>query len=151
MKTFSYERRLHWSECDPAGIIFFPHYARWMVEGLNFLFLSIGVDPNGRIDKETVAGIPSVGFSISFHQPPRLHEIVTHEITIEKIGRSSLTVNHRFLREDICLAEAKETRVWAAHSLADAGVKSVPIPDEVRRQLEDGGEQAPPVGSKRLL
>ena len=40
MRHFTYDRRVNWSECDPGGIIFFPHYARWMVDGLNEMFLS---------------------------------------------------------------------------------------------------------------
>src|SRR4051812_21976078 len=72
MKTFTY-RRLQWSECDPAGIIFFPHYARWMVEGLHMLFFDIGIDPNGRIDAQHTAGLPSVGISLRFLRPARLH------------------------------------------------------------------------------
>ncbi len=141
MKTFTYERGLQWSECDPAGIIFFPHYARWMVEGLHMLFFDIGIDPNGRIDLEHTAGLPSVGFSLQFHQPARLHEILTHEITVTKIGRSSLTVKHRFLRNAECLAEADDTRVWVSHSLVDASLKSVPFPDEMRHLLQAASDE----------
>lgn len=135
MRTFSYERRLHWGDCDPAGIIFFPNYARWMVEGLNMMLLSIGIDPHKAVDRETFNGIPSVGFSMSFYQPAKLHDLVTHEITVEKIGRSSLGFTHRFLRGGVCLAEAQDNRVWATHSLVDASVKSAPISDEMRALL----------------
>src|SRR3954462_2693316 len=128
MKTFTY-RRLQWSECDPAGIILFPHYARWMVEGLHMLFFDIGIDPNGRIDTQHTAGLPSVGISLRFHRPARLHEIVTHEITVTKIGRSSLSVGE-------CLAEADDTRVWVSHSLTDASLKSVPFSEDMRRLLQ---------------
>lgn len=138
MRTYRYQRRLHWSECDPAGIIFFPHYPRWMVEGLNELFLSLGVDPNGKVDAQTSRGIPCVGFSMKFSTPPHLHEMVTHEIAVTKLGRTSLTVRHRFLRGEDVLAEAEDTRVWASHSLSDAGLKAEPIPDDLRAMLENG-------------
>ncbi len=139
MKSFRYDRRLHWSECDPAGIIFFPHYSRWMVDGLNELFFSLGIDPNGKIDGQTSRGIPCVGFSIKFSRPPHLHEMVTHEIAVTKVGRTSFTVTHRFLRGEDVLAEAEDTRVWASHSLADAGLKAVPIPGDLRARLEEAG------------
>jgi 4-hydroxybenzoyl-CoA thioesterase len=136
MKTFTYDRRLQWSECDPAGIIFFPHYAKWMVEGLHMLFFDIGIDPNGRIDSQHTAGLPSVGISLRFHRPARLHEMVTHEITVTKIGRSSLSVKHRFFANGECLAEADDTRVWVSHSLTDASLKSVPFSEDMRRLLQ---------------
>ncbi len=142
MKQYRYERRLHWSECDPAGIVFFPNYARWMVEGLNEMFLSMGVDPNGRIDKETTGGLPSVGYAMRFHRPAKLHDMITHEITVEKLGRSSLSFKHRFLRAGECLAEGEDHRVLATHSLVDATVKSKPIPDDLRRLLEQESESA---------
>ena len=46
MRHYTYDRRLNWSECDPGGIIFFPHYARWMVDGLNEMFLGFGDRPD---------------------------------------------------------------------------------------------------------
>ena len=54
MRHYTYDRRLNWSECDPGGIIFFPHYARWMVDGLNEMFLGFGVDPSGRHNDGTL-------------------------------------------------------------------------------------------------
>jgi acyl-CoA thioesterase FadM len=88
----SYSKLQDFIVCDPAGIIFSPHYARWMVEGLHMLLFDIGIDPNGRIDPQHTAGLPSVGISLQFHRPARLHEIVTHEITVTKVGRSSLSM-----------------------------------------------------------
>src|SRR3954466_4637317 len=86
-------------------------------------FSDIGIDPNGRIDPQHTAGLPSVGISLQFRRPARLHEIVTHEITVAKVGRSSLSVKHRFLTNGECLAEADDTRGWVSHSLTDASIK----------------------------
>lgn len=134
MRTFRYERLLQWSECDPAGIIFFPHYAKWMVEGVNMLFLSLGIDPTGTNAENRRRGLPSTGFSMKFIAPAVLHDRLVHEIAIVKIGTKSLGFQHRILRGTQCLAEAEETRVWTESDAA--GIKSVPIPDDVRSLLD---------------
>jgi 4-hydroxybenzoyl-CoA thioesterase len=136
MRKFTYRRRLHWSECDPGGIVFFPHYARWMVDGLNDMFLSLGIDPNVVKDDKTRGGLPVLQLSMRFVSAPTLHQEVTHEIQVEKIGGKSLAFRHRFLRGDELLMEADETRVWATHALNDPSVlQTLPVPETVRALL----------------
>lgn len=136
MRSYRYKRRLHWSECDPGGIVFFPHYARWMVEGLNEMFLSLGIDPNALHDDNTRGGLPVVQLSMQFSAAPALHDQVWHEILVEKIGGKSLVFVHRFLLEQALLMEARETRVWAIHGVGlAASTQAIPVPDAVRALL----------------
>lgn len=143
MRTYRYDRRLQWSECDPAGIIFFPHYAIWMVEGLNEMFLSLGIDPHAIVDDQNRHGLPSVQLSMQFYKAPKLHETVIHEIRIEKIGDTSITVGHRFYLGDTLCMEAVETRVWSTYSLTyPSTLNSLSVPDEVRALLSNETEQS---------
>jgi 4-hydroxybenzoyl-CoA thioesterase len=136
MRTYRYDRLMQWSECDAGGIIFFPNYARWMVDGLNQMFLSLGIDPNAILDAETRGGLPVLQLSMQFHQAPKLHETVTHEILVEKIGGKSLNFKHRFLVGEVLCMESTETRVWATHSLTQPPVlTTLPVPDQVRTAL----------------
>lgn len=135
MRCFRYERLLQWSECDPAGIIFFPHYARWMVDGVNLLLLALGVDPVGTTEAGAQRGLPSTGLTMRFLAPARLHDRLVHEIAVTMIGSKSLSFTHRFLRGEHCLAEADETRVWAESDAA--GMRSVLLPDSLKALLED--------------
>ena len=137
MREYTYRRRLHWSECDPGGIIFFPHYARWMVEGMNEMLLSLGIDPNESKDASSRGGLPVLGLSMKFHSAPKLHEEITHQIVVEKLGGKSMLLRHRFLRGPDLLMEAEETRVWATHPLDNpSALRTHPIPDNVRALLE---------------
>jgi len=134
MRSFCYERLLQWSECDPAGIIFFPHYARWMVEGVNLMLLALGIDPNSKTEDGHEKGLPSTGFTIAFHAPAMLHEYLVHEVVVAKIGTKSIGIKHRFLREGVCVAEAEETRIWTVDD--GSGMRGVPISEHVRTLLE---------------
>jgi 4-hydroxybenzoyl-CoA thioesterase len=138
MRTYRYKRRLHWSECDPGGIIFFPHYARWMVEGLNEMLLFLEIDPTAMLDANTRGGLPVVQLSMQFFAAPSLHAHVWHEIRVDKIGGKSLAFVHRFLLEDTLLMEAHETRVWATHGIGHAAsTQAITVPDRVRALLMD--------------
>jgi 4-hydroxybenzoyl-CoA thioesterase len=138
MRQYSYDRRLNWSECDPGGIVFFPHYARWMVDGLNEMFLSFGVDPNAPRGDDALGGLPVLGLSMKFVSAPALHETVTHRITVTNVGGKSMTFQHRFLRGDELLMEAEETRVWAEHPLGNPrALRTLRIPEHVRALLQE--------------
>ena len=138
MRHYTYDRRLNWSECDPGGIIFFPHYARWMVDGLNEMFLGFGVDPTGPRGENALGGLPVLALSMRFASAPGLHDTVTHEITVIKVGGKSMTFRHRFLCGDQLLMEAEETRVWAEHPLDNPrALLTRQVPDHVRALLEE--------------
>ena len=136
MHAYRYERLVQWGDCDPAGIIYFPNYLRWVADGLTALFLDLGVDPTDSKDRDTITGLPSVNCSLSFHSPARYHDRITHEIRIARLGTKSLDVAHRFSRADACLAEAQERRVWAEMNIRDGKLTAVPIPGDIRTMLE---------------
>ena len=140
MYKYSYQRRLHWSECDPVGIIFFPHYARWLADGLNEMFLRLGVDPAGIHEGNMRRGLPVVSLSMKFHSAPVLHEEVDHRILVQKVGTKSLSFRHEFRRGDVLLAEAEDVRVWTTHVVGQpASLEAVPIPPEIRALLDGVG------------
>ena len=100
------------------------------------MFLSLGINPHELKDAKTRSGLPLLGLSMKFHAAPALHETVTHQITVEKIGGKSLAFRHRFLRGTELLMEAEETRVWAEHPLDNPrGLRALPVPDKVRALL----------------
>jgi len=44
MLTSTLRIRIEWSNCDPAGIIFNPHYYIWMDAGSHALMKAAGID-----------------------------------------------------------------------------------------------------------
>lgn len=132
MLSYSYERTVEWSECDPAGIIFFPRYAEWMVNGVNHMLMSVGFDPTECLD-DAQRGLPCVSYESAFKSPAQLHDRVTHTITVTRLGSSSITFDHTFRTGDRVLAEASDTRVFVL--MAGKQTRSVPISDALRTVL----------------
>ena len=135
MTAYSYQRRLHWSECDPGGIIFFPNYAKWAVDGLNEMLQSGGYAPNRKLDDGGTEGIPCVEFNMKFSDAPHLHEMVIHQISIERVGKTSFTAFHQFSNEKRVFAEINDTRVWAVHG--NNGLQKAPLPIKVLEILNE--------------
>lgn len=136
MLTYRYSRLLHWSECDPGGIIFCPHYARWMIEGVTNMFLSVGIDPHRLLEGGLRAGLPVLEQRLRLLQPARLHDEVEHVVQVAKLGTKSLTFEHTMLRGDTRLMEGTDVRVWGVHPIAaPEQLEARPIPDEVRAIL----------------
>lgn len=129
MTAYSYSRRLNWSECDPGGIVFFPHYARWAVDGLNEMLQSGGYVPNRKLPDGGTEGIPCVEFNMRFFDAPHLNAMVDHQISVRRIGKSSFTVRHLFSGGGRSYAEVLDTRVWAVHD--EHGLRKSALPPEV--------------------
>ena len=133
MHRYSYSRRVQWSECDPAGIIFFAQYAYWVSDGLMAMFLDLGVDPTAAPSDGQGTGLPSVRAVFNFLGVARLHETVQHEIEVMRLGSSSLDFRHRVFRNSACIMEAEERRVWVEAN--GINLRPVPVPERVRLLL----------------
>jgi len=139
MLTYRYTRRVHWGECDPAGIIFSPNYAHWAIEAVTELFLSVGIDPHRMVDDQHRLGLPLLELQLRFLKPARLHEEVEHFVRVARLGTKSMIFEHAISRGDTRLMEATDVRVWGIHPVAQPEkLRAVELPAEVRAALSGG-------------
>lgn len=124
--------QVHWGDCDPAAIIFYPTYFRWFDAATWNLFTSVGYDAR-RIRDEHL-GMPLVSANCDFTAPARQGDRCEVRSRIVKWGGKSFTVSHEVLREDgELLATGGETRVWARHqSGAGSPMKGEAIPEALK-------------------
>jgi len=129
-------RTLAWGECDPAGIIFYPNYYRWMDEATWNLFAAAGF-PAERMRAEHFS-LPLVDSRCEFLSSPLFGDEIEIRSQVAKWGRSSFTLSHDFLiaGEGRLLARGTESRVWCRYESGPGSpLRSVPIPDEARTAL----------------
>ncbi len=126
--------RIEWGDCDPAGIIYYPNYFAIFDACTTALFeRALGMTKIKFLKAYDFAGYPLVDTDARFLKPTRFGDDVDIETSIA-FKTSSFEVKH-FLRKDGELAvEGVETRVWVVREAG--GIKSHPIPDEVRRKFE---------------
>jgi YbgC/YbaW family acyl-CoA thioester hydrolase len=126
--------RVHWGDCDPAGIIFYPTYFRWMDAATWLFFESVGYAP-ARFRAERRA-MPLVRAECHFRAPALQGDRCEVRSRIARFGGKSFVVAHRIVRDDgALLAEGSETRVWGRHAEESPGapLRGETIPEAVKR------------------
>lgn len=128
---FVTRRIVRFADCDPAGIVFFPHYLvmlnvlveQWFEEGLGI--------PYPQLVGVRRIGLPTVRLEVDFTAVGRHGDALTQEVAVEKLGRSSLTLRVEFKGGDEPRLRARQVLVCT--SLATH--KPQALPDDVRAAL----------------
>ena len=107
--------QVQWGDCDPAGIIFYPTYFRWM-DAATWAFMdSVGFGPK-RMRAEH-RSMPLVSAQCEFLFPAEHGDRCEVRSRIARFGGKSFVVAHDVARSDgTALAKGSETRVWGRHA-----------------------------------
>jgi 4-hydroxybenzoyl-CoA thioesterase len=124
--------QVQWGDCDPAGIIFYPTYFRWM-DAATWAFLdSVGYNAK-RMRNEHLA-MPLVSAQCDFLAPAEQGDRCEVRSRIGRFGGKSFVVTHEIVRGDgAALAQGIETRVWGRFSGGPGTpMKGEAISDEIK-------------------
>jgi 4-hydroxybenzoyl-CoA thioesterase len=124
--------QVHWGDCDPAGIIFYPTYFRWMDAASWQLWAAVGYTAK-RMKAEHLA-MPLVAADCRFIAPAEQGDRCEVRSRIARFGGKSFVVAHDMVREDgTALASGSETRVWGRFAGGPGTpLKGETIPDAVK-------------------
>jgi 4-hydroxybenzoyl-CoA thioesterase len=133
-----------WGHCDPAGIVYFPRYFElfhaameaWFSEGLGISYASVIVDRR--------LGFPSVHTEADFVRPLAFGQDATIELTVGRVGRSSLELGYRVLSGPVGdgeeAAEVATGRTVCVVMDLDperpSFRRAVPMPEDLRERIE---------------
>jgi len=122
VSEYTLQRRVTFYEADPAGIVHFSNYYRYMEEAEYGLWRSAGVslEPTGEY------AFPRVAASFEFHAPLRFDEEFSVCLQIAHIGRASLRYACRITRGDTPIATGAMTLVC----VSARDMRPVPLPPE---------------------
>ncbi|MED4582833.1 thioesterase family protein [Brevibacillus choshinensis] len=124
--------KVAWGDTDAAGIVFYPNFYNWMVNGTNELFDAIGY-PASKLFAEEKIGLPLLETFCSFKSPVFFEDNLQIVSIIKEIHDKVFKISHQFFRNETLLAEGYELRAWT--SFAADKPKAVSIPDQVRDAL----------------
>ncbi len=137
MKTNKLDIDIHWGDCDPAVIVFYPNYFKWFDCGTTDLFASVGLDLSTLFAGDDIVGIPILDAHSKFFRPSRYRDTITVESGIEHWGNSSFKIKHTVYNQGEKCAEGHEVRAWVVPAPdRPNGLKAVPVPDEIRARFE---------------
>ncbi len=140
-RTIVHTVRVEFGDCDPAGIVWFPNFFRWLDAAGHHFFTQCGVPPWHELEKRTgILGTPIVDTHARFVKTASYGDVLQIATTIPDWRRSSFVLRHRVLRAlpdatqapDLIL-ECDEIRIFASRRADAPGIRAVPIPDDIRQ------------------
>ncbi len=131
-KTTVLTVQVQFGDCDPAGIVFFPNFARWMDAASHHYFRECGVPSWSQIDEPAgFVGAPLVETRIHFFKPATYPDVLQVHTDVE-IWRAKVFIQrHRVVRGATLVCEGHETRAFCTRD-AKGHVKAVPVPEMIR-------------------
>ena len=127
--------QVHWGDCDPAGIIFYPTYFRWMDAACWAMFAGVGYDAK-RMRAEHLA-MPLVSADCQFLYPAEQGDRCEVRSSIVRFGSKSFVIAHQVQRDDgMALAKGSETRVWGKFDQGPGTrLRGLAVPEELKARF----------------
>ena len=132
-KTVVHPVTVQFGDCDPAGIVFFPNFSRWMdAASLNF-FVRNGVPPWRELVKTTgIIGTPVLEINTRFMKTATYSETIEVHTSVEEWRVKTFVHRHVVRRGDDVLCEGTEVRAFVINDAAAGRIRAIPVPDDIR-------------------
>ena len=132
-KTTVYEIQVAFGDCDPAGIVFFPNYLKWMDASSLHFFMECGVPPWRELEKRTgILGDPLLEIHTRFLATATYGEALQIHTSVQEWSAKVFTQKHVIRRGDTVICEGTEKRAFCMRMEGDC-IKAVAIPEDIRR------------------
>ena len=131
-KTISYHVDVQFGDCDPAGIVFFPNFSRWMDAASHHYFVQCGLPPwRAMTELPGCIGAPLLEIHTRFITSVTYGERVEIQTHVEEWRGKVFVQNHRVTRGDVLICEGRETRALCIQG-PNGSPKAIPVPDFIR-------------------
>jgi 4-hydroxybenzoyl-CoA thioesterase len=133
IRTNTINLHVEFGDCDPAGIVFYPNYFRWMDAGTRHLFTARGVPSwSEQTAVSGIIGAPLVDASARFLQSATYGDDIEIDSSVAEWRNKSFVIGHAIRRGGTTLMEGREIRVFATkHPDDPKRIRAVPIPPEI--------------------
>jgi 4-hydroxybenzoyl-CoA thioesterase len=132
-KIHIYRVPVHFGDCDPAGIVFFPNFARWMDQSSLAFFQACGVPPWREMQKtHGIIGTPVLETNTRYLMPATYGETLEVHTSIAEWRAKVFVHLHQIRRGDDLLCEGREVRAFVQRDEASGRLRSVPVPPDLQ-------------------
>jgi 4-hydroxybenzoyl-CoA thioesterase len=139
MKTTLHRVTIQFGDCDPAGIVFFPNFSRWMDAASLSFFMQCGLPPWRELVKTRgIVGTPLLEIHTKFTTAATYGEEIVVGTHVESWRNKTFTQVHRITRarpgggEDL-ICEGRETRAFVRRDTENPDrLRAMPVPDDIR-------------------
>jgi len=134
MAPFKTRRRVEFRDTDAAGIAHFSAFFFWMESAEHELLRAAGVPVVDRGPDGVDRSWPRVSAACDYTAAVRFGDELDVAVTVEALGRSSVTYGFRFAHGDVDVARGRMVAVRCVLR-ADRRPRPVPIPEDVAARL----------------
>ncbi len=127
-RTFRIRHRVRLSETDALGVVYYGQYLTYFDVSRLELLRKVGITLSLLTRKGL--GFVAAEASCRYHSSARFDEVLTLDVSVAKIGGSSVTYSHKIRRGRALVAEGRVTDV-----MVDKSQEPVEIPAEFRKKL----------------
>ncbi len=138
-RTTLHTVRVEFGDCDPAGIVFYPNFSRWMDAASLAFFVACGVPRWHELEAtRAIVGTPLLEINTKFLRAATYGDTLTIATAIVEWRDKVFVQRHMVTRaaadgteEPIC--EGREVRVFVRRDAEDRRrLRSIPVPDDIR-------------------
>ena len=129
---------VQFGDCDPAGIVFYPNFQRWIDAASLSFFMQCGVPPWRELVKTRgIVGTPLLEISTRFVTAATYAEELTIATHVEEWRAKVFVQHHRVTRGDTLICEGRETRAFVRRDADNPDrLRAMPIPEDIRALCE---------------
>lgn len=136
-KTVIYTVRVEFGDCDPARIVWFPNFFRWIDAASRHFFIECGVRPWHETEKSTgLLGTPLVDTQATFVRTASYGDVLHIHVSVKEWRNKSFVQSYRVMRGEEEIMRCEEVRIFAAAKEVGGeegrGIRALPIPEDIR-------------------
>ena len=133
-KTTLFTVDVQFGDCDPAGIVFFPNFLRWMDSASLAFFMECGVPPWRELVKTRgIVGTPLLEINTRFIKAVTYAETITIATYVGEWRNKVFVQLHRVTRGDELVCEGREVRAFVRRDADDPDrLRAIPVPDDIK-------------------
>ena len=126
-------------DCDPAGIVFFPNFSRWMDTASLSFFMQCGVPPWRELERTRgIVGTPLLEINTKFMKSATYGETLVVATHVEEWRAKVVVQLHGITRaradggQDL-ICEGREVRAFVTRDPQDRDrLRAIAVPEDIR-------------------
>ena len=137
-RTVVYTQRVEFGDCDPARIVWFPNFFRWIDAASRHFFIQCGV-PSWQETEQArgLIGTPLVDTHARFVKTASYGDTLQIHVHVAEWRDKSFVQRYQVKRENPdggvdLIMECDEVRIFAGHREDGKGIRAIPVPADIK-------------------
>jgi 4-hydroxybenzoyl-CoA thioesterase len=130
-----YSVNIEFGDCDPARIVWFPNFFRWIDAASRHFFVACGVPPWHELEKSRgIIGTPIVNTEAKFISTVSYGDRLDIQVSIPEWREKSFVQQYHLACAGRAVMECKEVRIFAGRRADNPdAIRALPVPGDLRK------------------